>query len=147
MSSTQQVFGSSESYYQIKRMIDSLSWSERERLKREINVEHTFEQSNHDAGQKNPAMCPIFTKNWKFQQLLKPRMRQCDLASYSQTHVSYCVHRFQSFGAKGLAEYSKLGQSNAAKSFLSLLVARIYRSGRTSTASTSHLLSKSDSTV
>jgi len=51
MSSAQQVCHSSESYYLARSMLDSLSWSERERLKHEINVKHASEQNIHQTKQ------------------------------------------------------------------------------------------------
>jgi len=44
MSNAQAVCSSSESFYLAKSMLDSLSWSERERLKHEINVKHASEK-------------------------------------------------------------------------------------------------------
>lgn len=52
MNSTQTVFNSSDSYHLVKSMIDGLSWSERERLKYEINLEHA---SNHNIDEPKKA--------------------------------------------------------------------------------------------
>jgi len=46
MSTTQEVFNS-ESYCLAMQILDRLSWSERERLKREINAKHASEQESH----------------------------------------------------------------------------------------------------
>ena len=50
MSNVQEVY-SSESYCLAKQMLDSLSWSERERLKHEINAKHASEQKSQHINQ------------------------------------------------------------------------------------------------
>jgi len=50
MSNVQEVYNS-ESYHLAKSMLDRLSWSERERLKHDINVIHASEQERQQANQ------------------------------------------------------------------------------------------------
>jgi len=50
MSNVQEVYNS-ESFYLAKSMLDRLSWSERERLKHEINAKHASEQSDQQTNQ------------------------------------------------------------------------------------------------
>jgi len=50
MSNVQEVCNS-ESFYLAKSMLDRLSWSERERLKHEINAKHASEQRNQQTNQ------------------------------------------------------------------------------------------------
>jgi len=50
MSNVQEIYNS-ESFYLAKRMLDQLSWSERERLKYEINAKHAVEQKSQTTTQ------------------------------------------------------------------------------------------------
>lgn len=52
MSNVQEVY-SSESFYLARRMLDRLSWSERERLKYEINAKHASEQQSQTTTQSS----------------------------------------------------------------------------------------------